>query len=351
MNSEVKKNIKELNKLSIIFLIIILILVILLCLSFAKKVIITPSEITTPEEQIFNKCDVGANVFRTECLIKQLDRVSAEREWKQLKIESAKHPQVNKFDLMGEFSDQKEKITNWRVGFEDRRDKWCEAQSSFRIGSGITGDIATCKIELELLAIKNLNYIYYDSILQNISDSAGFLDFEPTPADIDKLIKTNVTQRGSIWVGEEDQLDYTKLSYNQVMDSKFGEGANVDFYKSSYKGQIIRWQAKISAHYSQITGIKFCVIDKDHKNIDIDEPCDLFWAFSGEVMDADIIEKNPKWDGYWVDYILNYYKVPFDQNSRFYDDIYTITGLVGDFDCGIAEKCVPNIDIISIVNN
>lgn len=341
------KSLKKLNKLSIILLIIIFILVILLCLSFSKIAYIAPSTIISPNEEILNKCDLGSNVAWTECLIEQLDRLSAEREWKQLKLESAKNPQIDEINLFGMLRDEQEKITKWRIGFEDQRDKWCNAGSSFRDGSGIPGDIANCKIEFENLAIKDLNSIYYDSIIGDIPTSAGIPDFEPTSADIDKFIETNITQRGSVWAGENDDSPIP-ITYNQVMDSKFGEARNVDFYKSSYEGQIIKWQAKISAYYSQITGIKFCVIDNDHKNIDIDKPCDLFWAFSGDVIDADNIETNPNWDGHWVDYILNYYKIPFNKNLRFYDDVYTITGVVGDFDCGIAEKCVPNIDIINI---
>lgn len=140
----------------------------------------------------------------------------------------------------------------------------------------------------------------------------------------------------------------SNITYNQVLKSKSGLTSVPDYYKSKYEGEIIKWQGKISAHYSQITGIKFCVVDPEHQNININEPCDLFWAFSEELMGATDPKINPNWDGYWVDYILNYYKVPFNKNEYFYDKLYTVEGKINGIDCGIAEKCVPDIDIIDI---
>lgn len=142
--------------------------------------------------------------------------------------------------------------------------------------------------------------------------------------------------------------DFTNATYKQVIDSKSETPVSMDMYDTQFDGDIIEWKAKISAHYSQITGVKFCVVDEDHKNVDIDESCDWFWAFSGETMGADDIKVNPDWDGHWVDYILNYYKVPFNKKERFYDSIYTVKGVVGGLDCGVYEKCVPNIEILSI---
>lgn len=146
----------------------------------------------------------------------------------------------------------------------------------------------------------------------------------------------------------ENNKSITSLAYNQIMNSKSEHNDSSDFYKSNYDGQTIVWQGKISAYYSQITGIKFCVIDGEHQSINIDQPCDWFWAFSASVMDADDVAVNPNWDGHWVDYILNYYKVPFDKNKRFYDDVYTVTGVVYGLDCGVDDKCIPDIEIVSI---
>jgi hypothetical protein len=145
----------------------------------------------------------------------------------------------------------------------------------------------------------------------------------------------------------DSQKEIAPLTYVQVMASKVGD-PEYDYYESSYKGKLIEWQGKISGYYSQITGIKFCVIDEGHQNVDIDKPCDWFWAFSRELMGADDIAINPNWDGKWVNYILNYYKVPFNKDSYFYNDVYTIKGVVNGIDCISKDQCVPDIDIINI---
>ncbi|MFA5644472.1 MAG: hypothetical protein WC928_03035 [Patescibacteria group bacterium] len=137
------------------------------------------------------------------------------------------------------------------------------------------------------------------------------------------------------------------IYYNQVLNSMLDNEKN-GFYKSAYDGQTVKWQAKISAYYSQITGIKFCVIDKEHQTINVNNPCDWFWAFSDELMDSDDTKNNPDWDGLWVNYILNYYEVPFNKNTNFYNDIYTIEGVINGIDCASKDQCVPNINIINI---
>lgn len=138
------------------------------------------------------------------------------------------------------------------------------------------------------------------------------------------------------------------LTYNQVLNSRIIDSEKNNYYKSLYNNQIIKWQGKISKEYTQITGIKFCVIDKEHQDVDIKKPCDLFWTLSEPTKDADDINTNPSWDGNWVDYILNYYKVPFNKNSDFYNDIYTITGQINGIDCAFADRCAPDIETISI---
>lgn len=142
--------------------------------------------------------------------------------------------------------------------------------------------------------------------------------------------------------------DVSNLTYNQVLNSKIEPARSPELYDSRSDGRVIEWNAKISSYYSQITGIKFCIIDNNHQNVDIDKPCDWFWAFSGDVANADNTDLNPGWDGSWVKYILNYYKVPFNKDKRFYNDVYTVKGVVNGFDCGVDDKCIPNIDIISI---
>lgn len=65
------------------------------------------------------------------------------------------------------------------------------------------------------------------------------------------------------------------LTYNQVINSKIEPEKSPELYNSKFDGSVIEWKAKISSYYSQITGIKFCIIDSDHQNIDIDQPCEL----------------------------------------------------------------------------
>ena len=139
------------------------------------------------------------------------------------------------------------------------------------------------------------------------------------------------------------ELNYSDKDIN--FDVSFNDVLNSD----EYIGDVISWQAKISSYYSQISGIKFCIVDEDHQNVDIDKPCDWFWALSDATMNADNLEINPNWDGHWVNFILNYYKVPFNEDLRFYNDIYTIKGIIYGIDCGMNDKCIPNVDIISIV--
>ena len=149
-------------------------------------------------------CEYTSNVGRTECLIENLDRASALREWKQRKIEMLKHPEVNIHDLFTVLSDETEKIKKWREGFEDSRDEGCIAEWTFRVGwgSGIPGAIAECGLNYEISALKVLDKLYYESILGFVFDSKGISDFEPTEKDIEKLMKSNKTERGCVWADD-----------------------------------------------------------------------------------------------------------------------------------------------------
>ncbi|MCX6715672.1 MAG: hypothetical protein NT077_01485 [Candidatus Taylorbacteria bacterium] len=163
----------------------------------------TETEYTLHSEN-FEKyfCDFENNVGWTECMIEALDRASAEREWKQRKLEVIKSPQVNQYNILPfELVDEHKKIRTWRENFETGRDSWCEAKFVFQGGSGSAGSIASCELELELQAIKDLNYLHYDVIMQ-FNFGSGISDFEPTDADIQSLVKSNKTKRGCVWAGE-----------------------------------------------------------------------------------------------------------------------------------------------------
>lgn len=167
---------------------------------------------TVPEKTEVSKipekytCLSGSNVYETECVIDMLDRASAEREWKQRKLEMMKHPEINIYDLATVLETEQAKIRKWREGFETGRDSWCDAENAFFSGSGTPQGIARCKLELELLAIKNLDEIYRE-IIDDVYDSDGIPDFQPSEADIDSLTKINKTTRGCIWAGEEEGCD------------------------------------------------------------------------------------------------------------------------------------------------
>lgn len=190
----------------------------------------------------------------------------------------------------------------------------------------------TAVVVISLFLISaNYKIIIIDSAI------AADLTYKPTT-------RTNIKYDGV----SNNGLNSEYLSYNQVFNSKIDPETSIDLHDSKYDGSVIEWKAKISAAYTQIDGIKFCVIDDEHQNIDIDKPCDWFWAFSDGLMSGNDVSVNPSWDGLWVNYTLNYYKVPFNKDSRFYDEIYTIKGIVNGIDCGLDVKCIPNIDIISI---
>ena len=139
---------------------------------------------------------------------------------------------------------------------------------------------------------------------------------------------------------KQEMIISNNPTFNQVLESKENEYKNI---------QII-WNAKISKYYSQITGIKFCVLDSDHKEIDTNKQCDWFWASSKETENADAYSMNPNWNGNWVNYILNNYQALPSNKSDIYNQIYQITGRVNGIDCGVDEKCHPDIEIINIKN-
>lgn len=149
-------------------------------------------------------CEFKNNVGHTECLIEKLDRASAIREWKQKKLETIKHPEVNVYELTPDLKDEVATMQRWRKSFEIGRDNQCTAEQMFRSGSGTPGAIAECELNHEISALKILDDIYYDTVLNFVNGSKGILDFEPTEKDIQYLMKTNATSRGCVWAGEKE---------------------------------------------------------------------------------------------------------------------------------------------------
>lgn len=187
-------------------------------------------------------------------------------------------------------------------------------------------------------SLRGSDYIfsYVDTFISKNADCGIESIYEAETPNIVKFLKS------------KSEGDNKNLTYNQLMSYKLEKSDTPGYFNTEKKGKEIEWQAKISDYYSQITGIKFCVIDEEHQNVDINQPCDMFWAFADELMDADNVAINPDWDENWVKYILNYYNVPFDENSDYFDDIYTVKGFVNGIDCAPSDKCSPDIEIISI---
>lgn len=139
-----------------------------------------------------------------------------------------------------------------------------------------------------------------------------------------------------------------KLKYNEILAHELEPTEYQSYFKTEQEGKIVEWKGKISRYYTQITGIKFCVIDEDHENVNTEEPCDFFWAYSEDLMDADNISVNPNWDGNWVRFILDYYNLPLDEEGGYLNDTYLIKGVVLGVDCAPSDRCSPDIDIINI---
>jgi len=199
------KNIIKLNKLFLVGIVIFVVIVGIASLDKTKKTKVITDDIEYKvHSENFDRysCEFISNVGWTTCTIEALDRASAEREWKQRKLEVIKSPQVNEESMVPQLNDEQEKMRRWRINFETGRDSWCEAKLSFKAGSGTPGGVADCKLQFELQAIKDLNFLHYDIVIID-SYGEGISDFEPTNSDIDKLIKTNKTSRGCGWAGED----------------------------------------------------------------------------------------------------------------------------------------------------
>ena len=154
-------------------------------------------------KEFYSECEeIDANVWHTECIIEQLDRAAAIREWKQKKIEALKHPEINIYNLGPLLSDEIIKMREWREDFENSRDKGCIVEWSFRGGSGIPGGIVECELNYEISALKILDDLYYETILGPVLGSEGISDFEPTEENIKNIMKNNKTERGCVWASD-----------------------------------------------------------------------------------------------------------------------------------------------------
>ena len=114
------------------------------------------------------------------------------------------------------------------------------------------------------------------------------------------------------------------LTYNQIVESK-----------DKYVGKSIVWQGSVTTELSQISGIKFWIIDKDHNDNKA-----WFWAY-----DKDTLYLPTEAEGKWVSYLLKKYtgSDEYDENTKF-----EVKGIVKELDCEVADFCVPNIELTKI---
>jgi len=165
-------------------------------------------------------------------------------------------------------------------------------------------------------------------------------------ARIDDSEKENIGASDVVFEDYESFYeDNQSLGYNEVLNSGAVNDNSYGYYESDYKEEKIKWLGKISQYYSNINGIKFCIIDDEHKSVDATQPCDWFWAFAKELMSADDASVNPNWDGSWVDYTLNYYGA---RNEDPINQIYEVEGSINGIDCGVHGRCAVDIEIIGI---
>lgn len=130
------------------------------------------------------------------------------------------------------------------------------------------------------------------------------------------------------------------LTYSDVID----KGALTTEKESIYNGREIKWQGKI-ANYSQISGVKFCIVDEEHINPDIHSACEWFWVYPEEEYDA-----RSDWDGNWVKAVFkNYSNVDYDKIIS-EQDTFLITGVIDGIDDGVdwLSRPVPNIKLTKI---
>jgi len=141
----------------------------------------------------------------------------------------------------------------------------------------------------------------------------------------------------------------TVLSYTDVInENSFVQKKNSDGEmekRSIYRGKNVRWKAKIASRYSQIDGIKFCIIDDSHQNVDTHSNCDWFWLFPNNLATENSPEALVGWDGYWPKYMFKTYSGLNPEKIDWDKDVFLISGEVEDIDLGIDyfDRPVPTI--------
>lgn len=147
--------------------------------------------------------------------------------------------------------------------------------------------------------------------------------------------------------GNKDATSTPILSYADVVNknSLFDKSEVDGSVKTSYVGKKIQWQAKIASSLTRRDGIKFCIIDDKHQNVDSGSNCDWFWLYDKNLDTKD----GPNFfnSANWFDYIFRTYSNINPQKIDWDKDIFLVTGEIDGVD-GVFDKPIPLIIVSKI---
>lgn len=129
------------------------------------------------------------------------------------------------------------------------------------------------------------------------------------------------------------KLEISNLSYSSVVSDK----------TKSYVGKQVAWKGKIATNLSQIDGIKFWVVDKQHQpNTKTNNA--WFWSVPADWPTSDDT------NGAWVTYMLKRYGNIDASKINPDSDVFLITGKFLELDCTFYDNgpCIPNLEVEKI---
>jgi hypothetical protein len=159
--------------------------------------------------------------------------------------------------------------------------------------------------------------------------------------------KNNQTTSTNNISENKDAVSTIILSYADVVnkDSLFDKDETDGSIKTPYVGKKIQWQAKIASSLTQRDGIKFCIVDDEHQNVDSGSNCDWFWLLDKNLGTKD--DPNFFNSGDWFDYIFKTYSNISPQKIDWAKDTFLVTGEIEGVD-GVFDKPIPLIIVSKI---
>jgi hypothetical protein len=157
-----------------------------------------------------------------------------------------------------------------------------------------------------------------------------------------------LTTRYYLWEDHELKLlNEVRATYKLLVDEGYGEiiisnltyNEVATFQYEEYIDQIVQWQGKFCG-LTDITGIKLCIIDKDHPIDSIDNQ-NWFWVIPPYKPELN------EYDGKWRGWMLNKYG-NFDINNLTGDESFSVTGKYILCDEVGIDHCIPTIEVIKI---